>query len=99
MNNNRYLSRVTPSVAKTVINRGPNVQIESDLVGGKPSEQGENQQQTQPTLDSEYSRQAYPLHKPCFHAGYSMNTPNANNSGHIIFNVIPKLLHRLYIEI
>ena len=51
-NNYYYLSRVTPSVARTVINKGPDVQIELELIlqpGEKPSEQSENQQQTQPT--------------------------------------------------
>ena len=61
-NNNRYLSRVTPSVARTVINGGPDVQIELEFrnvgfcggrktgdPGEKPLEQGENQQQTQLT--------------------------------------------------
>ena len=57
-----YLSRETPSVARTVITEGPDVQIELEFrsvgfCGGRktgypgetPSEQGENQQQTQPT--------------------------------------------------
>ena len=62
---NRYLSRVTPSVA--VINGGPAVHIEFEFngvgfcggrktgePGEKPSEQDENQQQTQPTRNAEY---------------------------------------------
>ena len=58
--NNQYSSRVTPSLVRTVINGGPDVQIEFEFrsvgfcggrkieePGEKPSEQGKNQQQTQ----------------------------------------------------
>ena len=68
MHNHRYLSRVTPSVARTVINGNSDVQIELEFrsvafcggrkteePGEKHSEQGENQQQTQPTWDGEYA--------------------------------------------
>ena len=65
--NNRHLNRVIPSVARTVINGGPDAQIELEFgsvgfcggrktgePGEKPSEKGENQQQTQATRDDEY---------------------------------------------
>ena len=61
-NNNRYLSRVSPSVARTVINGGPDVQIELEfgsvgfVEGGKPENPENNPRskattnnQTQPT--------------------------------------------------
>ena len=61
-NNNRYLGRVTRSVSRTVIHGGSDVQIELEFrnvgfCGGrkteepreKLSDQGENQQQIQPT--------------------------------------------------
>ena len=69
--NNQYFSRVTPLVLKTVINGGPDIQSKLefrsvDFFGRSkkleklekdPLEQGENQEQTQPTCDGKYKKQ------------------------------------------